>query len=68
MCSIEPQVTAFRGPTAPFASGTNLGTMNREMPFTPNGESGIRASTRCTMFSVKSCSPPEMKILVPVMR
>ena len=32
----------------------------------PGGASGSRASTRCTMLSVKSCSPAVMKILVPV--
>ena len=36
------------------------------MPRVPAGASGRRASTRCTMFSVRSCSPAEMKILVPV--
>ena len=33
----------------------------------PAGASGRRASTRWTMFSARSCSPAEMKILVPVM-
>jgi len=32
---------------------------------TPGGASGSFASTRWTMFSVRSCSPAEMKILVP---
>ena len=41
---------------------------NREMPFDPTGASGRRASTRWTMFSVRSCSPAEMKILLPVSR
>ena len=31
----------------------------------PDGASGSFASTRWTMFSVRSCSPAEMKILVP---
>ena len=30
------------------------------------GAPSMRASTRCTMFSARSCSPAEMKILVPV--
>ncbi len=42
--------------------------MNSEMPFTPAGASGRRASTRWMMLGVKSCSPPVMKILVPVTR
>ena len=41
--------------------------MNSEMPRVPSGASGRRASTMWTMFSVRSCSPAEMKILVPVM-
>jgi hypothetical protein len=43
----------------------NLGTMNKEIPRVPAGESGRRASTMWMIFSVKSCSPAEMKILVP---
>ena len=46
----------------------NLGATNNEMPFTPSGASGRRASTRCTIFAVKSCSPQVMNILVPWMR
>ena len=42
--------------------------MNRLMPLVPAGASGSRASTKCTMFSLRSCSPAEMKIFVPVMR
>ena len=52
--------------TRPSLSSTNFGTMNSEMPFTPAGASGRRASTRWMMLSVKSCSPPVMKILVPL--
>eukprot|EP00962_Isochrysis_galbana_P027365 scaffold8599_cov110-Isochrysis_galbana.AAC.9 len=37
------------------------------MPGVPGGASGSLASTQCTMLSVKSCSPHEMNILVPVM-
>jgi hypothetical protein len=32
----------------------------------PGGASGRRASTMWMMFSARSCSPAEMKILVPV--
>ncbi|CAB3774315.1 hypothetical protein LMG30113_07555 [Burkholderia paludis] len=39
--------------------------MNSEMPFTPSGASGVRASTRWTMLSAMSCSPHVMKIFVP---
>ena len=34
--------------------------------FVPAGASGRRARTMWRMFSVKSCSPQEMKIFVPV--
>jgi hypothetical protein len=40
--------------------------MNSEIPLMPGGASGSLASTRWTMLSVRSCSPAEMKILVPV--
>ncbi len=36
------------------------------MPLVPIGASGRRASTRWMMFAAMSCSPLEMKILVPV--
>jgi len=49
----------------PFASGMNFGTMNRLMPLVPCGAPSIRASTRWTMFSVRSCSPPEIQIFWP---
>ena len=65
LCSIEPQDTVLRSPTPPSAVGMNLGTMNSEIPRVPAGASGRRASTIWIMFSVKSCSPAEMKILVP---
>ena len=68
LCSMEAQETPLRGPTLPFSSGRNFGTRNMLMPFTPGGASGSLASTKCTMFSVRSCSPAEMKILVPLRR
>ncbi len=68
LCSIEPQATPLRGPASPSAPGRNFGTRNRLMPLMPLGASGRRASTRWTMFWLRSCSPAEMKILVPESR
>ncbi|MCY1277194.1 hypothetical protein D9M70_258820 [compost metagenome] len=67
LCSMEPQDTALLSPREPSALAMTLGTRNSEMPFGPAGASGSLASTRWMMFSVRSCSPPVMKILVPVM-
>ena len=53
-------------PIAPSRATFTFGTMNSEMPLTPGGASGSRAKTRWMMLSVKSCSPPVMNILVPV--
>ena len=64
LCSMEPQETALRAPTLPSASGRNFGTMNSEIPLVPAGAS--LASTRWTMFSLRSCSPAEMNIFVPL--
>ncbi len=61
-------VTSLRAPRRPSASTRYLGTMNREMPFTPAGASGSLARTMCTMFSDNSWSPAEMKILLPLSR
>ena len=36
------------------------------MPFTLSGAPAILAITMWMMFSLRSCSPDEMKILVPV--
>ena len=66
LCSMAPQRMPLRSPTLPSALGRNFGTRNSEMPLVPPGASGSRASTRWRMFSVRSCSPAEMKILVPV--
>ncbi len=63
--SIEPQATLLRAPGLPCASGRNFGQTKSEMPRMPAGASGRRASTRWMMFAVRSCSPAEMKILVP---
>jgi hypothetical protein len=40
--------------------------MNRERPLVPGGAFSTRASTMWMMFSARSWSPPEMKILVPL--
>ena len=66
LCSMPAHMTPLRGPGVPSSLGRNFGTRNRLMPRVPLGASGRRASTRCTMFSVRSCSPEVMKILVPV--
>ena len=68
LCSIDTQLTSLRSPSEPSSLTRNLGTMKHEMPLVPGGASGTRARTRCTMLSARSCSPKEMKILVPVMR
>ncbi|MCY1460265.1 hypothetical protein D9M71_778110 [compost metagenome] len=66
LCSMEPQLTALRSPSEPSALTMTLGTRNSEIPLGPAGASGSLASTRWMMFSVRSCSPPVMKILVPL--
>ena len=66
LCSIDTQRTSLRSPGVPSSFTMNFGTMNSEMPLVPAGASGRRASTRWMMFSAMSCSPKEMKILVPV--
>ncbi|MNY56693.1 hypothetical protein D3C86_1927990 [compost metagenome] len=68
LCSMEPHLMPLRSPGLPLASGMNFGTTNSEMPLVPCGASGRRASTRWMMFSARSCSPAEMKILVPEIR
>jgi hypothetical protein len=57
LCSIEPHLMPLRAPIEPSAFGMNFGTMNSEMPLTPSGAVGVRASTRWTMFFAMSCSP-----------
>ena len=61
LCSIEPQVDAVAPPPA-LGQTRSFGTTNSEIPRVPAGASGSRASTRCTMSSVRSCSPAVMKI------
>ncbi|MCY1550077.1 hypothetical protein D9M68_862960 [compost metagenome] len=57
LCSMEAQRTSLRAPRLPSAFTRNFGTTNSDIPFTPSGAPGMRASTRCTMLSVRSCSP-----------
>ena len=63
--SMREQASALRAPSVPSAAGMNLGTMNSEIPLVPCGASGKRASTRWQILAAMSCSPDEMKILVP---
>ena len=51
-----------------MVSGRWTGTMKSEMPFTLSGAPTRLARTRWMMFSVRSCSPEEMNILVPLIR
>ncbi len=62
---MDTQCTSLRAPSEPSALTRNFGTRNRQMPFTPSGAPGMRASTRWTMLSAMSCSPQVMKIFVP---
>ena len=62
----EPQATPLRAPSDPSALTRTFGTTNSDTPLMPLGAPSIRASTRWMMFSARSCSPAEMKILVPV--
>jgi hypothetical protein len=65
LCSMPLQVTPFGTRAALLAQ---LRHHEQADPLVPGGASGSRASTRWTMFSVRSCSPAEMKILLPVSR
>ena len=60
--SIEPTFTLFLSFKLPSLLGINFGTIKRERPFTPFGPPGIFAKTKWIMFSVRSCSPAEIKI------
>ncbi|CFP61897.1 Uncharacterised protein [Bordetella pertussis] len=57
LCSSEAHHTSLRLPREPSSLTRYLGTMNSEIPLTPAGASGVRASTRWMMFSARSCSP-----------
>jgi hypothetical protein len=54
LCSSETARTPFRAPSVPSGPTRNFGTRKREIPFTPSGASGVRASTRWTTFSAMS--------------
>jgi hypothetical protein len=64
--SMAPQLTGLRSPKLPSSLTRNLGTTNSEMPLTVSGAPERLASTMWMMLSLMSCSPAEMKILVPV--
>ena len=66
LCSIATVSTPFRSPSEPSAFTRYFGATNRDSPFAPSGASGVRASTRCTMFSATSWSPHVMKIFWPL--
>jgi len=66
--SIFGQWTLLYSPRDPSGFTRYLGTMNSDRPLTPFGAPSVRARTRWTMFSVRSCSPLEMKTLVPSIR
>ena len=68
LCSSDTQRMSLRSPRLPSALTRNFGTTKSEMPFTPGGAVGVRASTRWTTFSVRSCSPYVMKIFCPSRR
>mmetsp|Transcript_27847 Transcript_27847/g.65777 ORF Transcript_27847/g.65777 Transcript_27847/m.65777 type:complete len:214 (+) Transcript_27847:812-1453(+) len=54
LSSMRETCTLLSAPDAPSASTSRLGTRKSEMPFVPSGAPGSRASTQCTMFSVRS--------------
>ena len=68
---IVPVTLPVKAPTPEQISGHSMrpvpeATLARTRK--PAGAPSMRASTRWMMFSVMSCSPAEMKILVPVTR
>ncbi len=65
LCSMFPQYTSLGSPREPSELTQILGTMNRLKPLVPGMAPSMRASTRCIIFSVRSCSPHVMKRLVP---
>ena len=67
------KTTSLRSPVnCPSALTRCLGTMKSEMPRVPAmvlpSAPGILASTRWMMFSLSSCSPAEIHILLPFKR
>ena len=66
LCSELRSLVISERPSKFQPEGINLGTRKRDIPLVPLGASGVFASTRWTIFSVISCSPYVMNILVPV--
>ena len=69
LCSTPVTKTPLRSPvSSPVArSKSNLGTTNSDSPLVPGPAPCGRASTRCMMFSVRSCSAEVMNRLTPSM-
>ncbi len=65
--SMPVQTTSLGSPRLPSSFTRIRGTTKSEMPAVPAGAPSMRASTGWMMLAVRSCSPPEMKILFPVM-
>ncbi len=65
--SIPVQTTSLGSPRLPSSLTQIFGTMKSEIPAVPAGAPSIRASTGWMMFSARSCSPAEAKILFPTM-
>ena len=65
LCSSGEQTRSLRAPRLSSGLTRNLGATNSEIPRAPGAPPGNRASTRWMMFSARSCSPQEMKILDP---
>ena len=60
LCSSAVTATSLLSPDEPSALMRSRGTMKSDSPLVPGGAPSMRASTRCTTFSVKSWSPDEM--------
>ena len=65
LCSSDTTRRSLRAPGAPSPRGRYFGTTNSDMPRVPAGEPDVRASVRCTTFSLMSWSAWVMKIFVP---
>jgi hypothetical protein len=65
--SMPVQTTSLGSPRLPSSLTQILGTMKSEIPAVPAGAPSMRASTGWMMSLVRSCSPPEMKIMFPTM-
>jgi hypothetical protein len=65
LCSMLAARRPLAAPGRPSSSTSRLQATKSDIPFTPAGAPGNRASTRWTMFSAPSCSPQVMKIFSP---